>query len=231
MTTDREILTKPFDRIKQRRGAANKLFSYVGAEDVIQRLLDATADVYTWEIVRYERVEGTPVLKTNRQTGEKYAADHSAYWLVHGRLTLPGLGSRDGIGTQMDETEDAPKAAETDALKRAAVKFGVALHLYREDDRTGANRHAAVRAPGSHPDRPQTHEQAPAPRSEVNSHGAAAITDGQAAAIRSLCRRLRLEPDQPVREQFGGKTLGLLTTDEAGEMIRVLNKARIDRAG
>ena len=57
-------------------------------------------------------------------------------WLVHGTLTVDTLGSRSGVGTHPADGVEAAKAAETDAFKRAALKFGVGLHLY-EDDASG----------------------------------------------------------------------------------------------
>jgi hypothetical protein len=61
--------------------------------------------------------------------------------VVIGTLTIPGLGSRAGIGAHpLDEGagEDAAyKSAECDALKRAAMAFGVGLRqLYLEKPAT-----------------------------------------------------------------------------------------------
>jgi len=124
--TDLSMLTKPFDNVRTREGAAGRSFDYVAGGDVLERILEATQGQYDWQILDIRLVEGQA--KANRKTGEVYTTP--AVWMVHGRLTLPGLGSRDGVGTQVAENEESPKAAETDALKRSAVKFGVALHLY-----------------------------------------------------------------------------------------------------
>lgn len=48
-------------------------------------------------------------------------------------ITINGV-TREGVGTGSSRTEVGIKKAEHDALKRAAVKFGVARSLYRKDD-------------------------------------------------------------------------------------------------
>jgi len=50
---------------------------------------------------------------------------HEDMWVAIGRLTIHGV-PMDGVGTD----DNDPKAAETDALKRAGVHFGIARYLY-----------------------------------------------------------------------------------------------------
>lgn len=50
-------------------------------------------------------------------------------------LTIDGI-TREGIGTGLAESEMAIKKAEHDALKSAAVKFGVARELYKNESNT-----------------------------------------------------------------------------------------------
>lgn len=47
-------------------------------------------------------------------------------------ITIDGV-TREGIGTGLASSETGIKKAEHDALKRAAVKFGIARELYRRD--------------------------------------------------------------------------------------------------
>jgi hypothetical protein len=47
-------------------------------------------------------------------------------------LTINGV-TREGVGTGAAESETGIKKAEHDALKRAAVKFGIARELYRRE--------------------------------------------------------------------------------------------------
>ncbi|HKQ78623.1 MAG TPA: Rad52/Rad22 family DNA repair protein [Blastocatellia bacterium] len=51
---------------------------------------------------------------------------------VTAAITIDGI-TREGIGTGPAETETGIKKAEHDALKRAAVKFGIARDLYRRE--------------------------------------------------------------------------------------------------
>jgi hypothetical protein len=51
-------------------------------------------------------------------------------------ITIDGV-TREGIGTGSAESETGIKKAEHDALKRAAVKFGIARDLYRDEDKPG----------------------------------------------------------------------------------------------
>jgi hypothetical protein len=113
----------PFDaaRIRQRVGSGNKQFDYVPGGDITGRLIQVTDNEYDWEVTRLEIVEhgGKP------------------HWLCHGLLTVPGLGRRSGVGSHQVMDMECPKAAETDAFKRACVKFGIGLQLYCEVDEYG----------------------------------------------------------------------------------------------
>jgi len=51
---------------------------------------------------------------------------------VTASITIDGI-TREGIGTGPAESETGIKKAEHDALKRAAVKFGIARDLYRRE--------------------------------------------------------------------------------------------------
>jgi hypothetical protein len=120
---DVEALMRPFEgtQRKQRIGPGRKPLDYVSGPDVIRRLLDSTENRFSW------KVEKTELVEQESQNGPVH------YWVVQGTLSLPEMGVRSGIGTHPAESPEAPKAAETDAFKRAAVKFGVGLHLYEEE--------------------------------------------------------------------------------------------------
>jgi Rad52/22 family double-strand break repair protein len=51
-------------------------------------------------------------------------------------ITINGV-TREGVGTGSAESETGIKKAEHDALKRAAIKFGIARDLYRDEDKPG----------------------------------------------------------------------------------------------
>jgi recombination DNA repair RAD52 pathway protein len=115
---NKDLLTKKFPReaIRSRKGGGNKSLDYVEGHTVIQRLNDATGNCWDW---RLDKVE---------HDGDLF--------LAYGTLTIPGLGSRQGIGVQKvapNSGEDLIKGVSTDALKKAATLFGVALELYGPD--------------------------------------------------------------------------------------------------
>jgi predicted lysophospholipase L1 biosynthesis ABC-type transport system permease subunit len=53
--------------------------------------------------------------------------------IVTAAITIDGI-TREGIGTGSARSEVGIKKAEHDALKRAAVKFGIARDLYRSEE-------------------------------------------------------------------------------------------------
>ena len=119
-----EELMRPFDasQIRQRMGPGRKPLDYISGPDVIRRLLDATGNHFTWNVERVQMV-----VQDTANGGS------ASLWIVHGTLSVDTLGSRSGVGTHPADSVEAAKAAETDALKRAALKFGVGLHLYEDD--------------------------------------------------------------------------------------------------
>jgi hypothetical protein len=121
----------PAEAVKQRLGGGGSRFSYVAGPDIIRRLTRATAGEWSWHIKSFEFRPLPPL--TDRRTGE---LREQSLVVVMGELTIPGLGTRAGIGVQkVSEAggEDLVKGASTDALKKAATLFGVALELYGPD--------------------------------------------------------------------------------------------------
>lgn len=118
MSVDIDKLTKPFPReaIKSRQGGGKRMYDYVPTHLVIRRLNDATGYNWDWRIVKLER--------------------HGDLLMCYGELTIPGHGTRTGIGVQQVSPgggEDLAKGVSSDALKKAATLFGVALELYGPD--------------------------------------------------------------------------------------------------
>lgn len=124
---DQDFLTSTFpkEQIKRRPDG----FDYIEWTSVLERILAAFDGRFDW-VVHSAVLTPESVSERKGKDGKPYTKRVPAYWTVTGTLTLPDLGSRSGIGTAVVETEEAPKSAESDALKRAAVKFGIALHLY-----------------------------------------------------------------------------------------------------
>jgi hypothetical protein len=125
-------LTEPFpaEVIDEKNGLL-----YIPHEIIRDRLIKATDNQFDWSIDQVLfRDDGVTRRGIDRNTGE---ARRPISMIVIGTLTIPGLGSRAGIGAHpLDEGagEDAAyKSADSDAFKRAAMAFGVGLHqLYIE---------------------------------------------------------------------------------------------------
>lgn len=114
MKPDKALLAKPFPKelVKTRPAGNGRELPYVPGGPVTRRVLDATDGEFTWTVHEVTL--------------------HGDFWLVRGSLEVTALGRRDGVGTAVARDEDSPKAAETDAFKRAAMRFGVALELYED---------------------------------------------------------------------------------------------------
>jgi len=100
-------------------------------------------------------------------------------------ITIDGV-TREGIGTGNAHNEMGIKKAEHDALKRAAVKFGIARDLYKKEsdviERDGAL--ASRDDDGGFPDKP------------VAKNLGELVTAKQLGMIRALARELRIDADE-----------------------------------
>jgi hypothetical protein len=134
-------LSKPFPRnaIKQRQGGGGKMLDYIETHTAIRRL-NRVCGEWSWKINNVD-VRGN-------------------LFILTGTLTIPGLGSRDGIGVQQVTErggEDLVKGASSDALKKAATLFGMAIELYGPDYEGGQDEQRRQ----SPPQREQPRNQAP----------------------------------------------------------------------
>jgi len=123
------VLQRPFSasEIKTREGGRGKQLKYVTGASVFKRLIEATGGNYTTELVRYEFLN----IPTKRRGQDVEVPAMLA--LV--RLTIPGLGSKEGFGIQILEGgEDMYKGAFTDGVKKAATQLGLALDLYETEE-------------------------------------------------------------------------------------------------
>ena len=122
MAVDLDKLGAAFPKaaIKQRSAGGGRMLDYVEGHVVIHRLNDATGNC--WDMTVREI--------TSKQVGE------NTLMIAHVALTIPGLGTREGLGVQMVHVrggEDLVKGCITDGLKKAATLFGVGLELYGPD--------------------------------------------------------------------------------------------------
>lgn len=104
---------------------------YAGHGAVTDRLLDVDPE-WNWEPMAYD-TNGLPLMTYNQQM------EPVSLWI---RLTVAGV-TRPGVGSCPDGQFDAEKVLLGDALRNAAMRFGVALDLWikghaEDDERTTA---------------------------------------------------------------------------------------------
>ncbi|MCI0524228.1 MAG: RAD52 family DNA repair protein [Acidobacteria bacterium] len=125
-------------------------------------------------------------------------------------ITINGV-TREGVGTGAADSETGIKKAEHDALKRAAVKFGVARDLYRDEEKGGETSERVNN------NRPQTSGAFdPIARTQGNL-----ITPKQLSLIRTLAKRACLEPEVLCQETFHAG-LGEISRKAASALIEHL---------
>ena len=100
-------------------------------------------------------------------------------------ITIDGV-TREGIGTGVTRTEMGIKKAEHDALKRAAVKFGIARELYRKEF-DAIEREETVK--------PAVAADSGFPSNPVSQNMSDLVTAKQLGMIRSLARDNHVDPD------------------------------------
>lgn len=99
--------------------AAHIDLDYVGHAAVTDRLLEVDPE-WTWEPMSVDPQTGVPLLVNNGST----------LWI---KLTVLGV-SRIGVGTVEDGKFEAEKQLIGDAIRNAAMRFGVALDLWSKED-------------------------------------------------------------------------------------------------
>jgi hypothetical protein len=165
-------LREPLDasKVKQRAGFRDKqgnvkMLDYVEWQTVADEL-DRIAPFWNHDISMPEVIGSIAVMKAT--------------------ITIDGV-SRSGIGCGSADTEMGIKKAEHDALKRAAVKFGLARSLYMDDhDDDGA----------------YAQQQAfPAQCKALTQNDLA--TEKQLGAVRAIAKNLNIDPEQICYDRTG----------------------------
>jgi Uncharacterized protein conserved in bacteria len=111
---------------------------------------------------------------------------------VTAAITVDGV-TREGVGTGTAESEMGIKKAEHDALKRAAVKFGIARELYqRESD--------VIEKEGTAP------EPSAFPRDPLAKSMADLVTPKQLGMIRALAREAGIDVEEECQSVLRCKT-------------------------
>ena len=101
---------------------------------------------------------------------------------VTAAITIDGV-TREGVGTGTSDNETGIKKAEHDALKRAAIKFGIARELYQRESEVIEERGAA----------PQQGEM---PRDPLAKSMADLVTPKQLGMIRALAREAGVDLEE-----------------------------------
>ena len=117
----KDILLKPFPRELVKPAPAGKFGDYVPHAHYVERLRDSGIQ-YTWQC--------EPIYSTHQ--GEKRIVG------AKGTITIEGMGSYDGFGDidtfklNNDKFNDGTnlKDAESDAFKRACMRFGLGVELW-----------------------------------------------------------------------------------------------------
>jgi hypothetical protein len=129
-------------------------------------------------------------------------------------ITIDGV-TREGIGTGNAHNEMGIKKAEHDALKRAAVKFGIARDLYKKEsdviERGGSV--ASRDDDGGFPDQP------------VARNLGELVTAKQLGMIRALARELRIDADEQCNSVMNCRT-DELSKSAASSFIKHLQESQ-----
>jgi Rad52/22 family double-strand break repair protein len=110
---------------------------------------------------------------------------------VTAAITIDGV-TREGVGTGTAESEMGIKKAEHDALKRAAVKFGIARELYQRESEV-------IEKEGTAP-------QSEFPRDPLAKSMADLVTPKQLGMIRALAREAGVEVEEECQSVLRCKT-------------------------
>ena len=120
--------------IKDKKG-----LSYVSGDTVTRILNKAFNYRWSFEILETRIIESQDkAIKPKYGEKEQTFVAQNPVVQCHGRLTIPGFGSREQWGSQpliggSDVQEHSFKSAATDSMKKCASLFGIALDLYGQD--------------------------------------------------------------------------------------------------
>ena len=153
---NREVLCRPFpaEQVRSRPGQHGKTLTYVDIAAIIARLNEG-CDAWSFEVMSH-KVEADEVIVLGKLTADGQTKMHFG----GSTITLDREGKAVSIADDL-------KAAASDALKKCASLFGVALEMYGGASQANGN------------GRPQ--ERAPQPDDRVTAR--------QLAAIQAACRR------------------------------------------
>jgi hypothetical protein len=111
---------------------------------------------------------------------------------VTAAITIDGV-TREGVGTGTADNETGIKKAEHDALKRAAIKFGIARELYQRESEV-------IERTGSAPDASEF------PRDPLAKSMSDLVTPKQLGMIRALAREANVDHEEECQAQLRCRT-------------------------
>lgn len=113
-------------------------------------------------------------------------------------ITIDGI-TREGLGTGYADSEMGIKKAEHDALKRAAVKFGIARELYKKES-------DAIEREGAVPPMIANNNEGGFPANPVATSLMDLVTAKQLGMIRAISREIGIDPDEECQTILSCKT-------------------------
>jgi hypothetical protein len=141
---------------------AGTTIEYVGHAAVTDRLLEVDP-LWTWEPMALT-ADGLPLILAR--------GDQAELWI---RLTVCGV-TRLGVGTVSTKTTDAAKQLIGDAIRNAAMRFGVALDLWTREDL-----HSTTRTAPKPPAASAKSQQPPKPADRIRAQLANLMPSAEAA--------------------------------------------------
>lgn len=181
---------------------------FVGHAGVTDRLLVVDPE-WSWEPVAFDE-GGAPLI---RMVGSE-----ASMWI---RLTVAGV-TRLGVGTANSDVFELPKQLISDALRNAAMRFGVALDLWSKED---------LQAVSGAPPLPEEGAASPATRNNGGGDATPEVSANQLARARARAQALTLEKVSVASARKAAK-LPTLTEDIApgtfGRWLELLDRLEAD---
>lgn len=136
-------------------------------------------------------------------------------------ITIDGV-TREGLGTGVANSELGIKKAEHDALKRAAVKFGIARDLYKKESDT-------IERDGAVPVQTQYNNSGEIPTNPIAKSLSDLVTAKQLGMIRAIAREIGADPDEECNNLMSCKT-DELSKKAASALIQHLQDMQNDNS-
>jgi hypothetical protein len=203
-TPDPSIVSQLKKSWKDKNNQWHEMYlDYVGHADLTKILIEIDEN-WTWEPLEIR--DGAPVIVIN--------GDTASMWI---RLTLLGK-SMLGVGTCKAEKDDAPKELIGDALRNAAMRFGIAINLWSRSD-------SADNAPPQKPSAPISRPQPSASGAKPQAKAGNKISEKQIGLITKLAREKNItnivgRANAMLSTPVG--SLNELSSKEASELISSL---------